>query len=157
MPREGTTPHKYSWLGADQLPTELATGIISVGARSYIPQIGRFLQEDPVEGGSANAYSYTYGDPINTADPSGDYTASAEEWLSTALVEQPTKASKRAKPNSPRSKPPHEKKQNAEQHSKPNGRQRQPRAKQDTHNKQPKSSPTANTPASPTDQGTTEL
>lgn len=81
VPRAGSTPSKYTWLGADERPTELPTGIISMGARSYIPQLGRFLQEDPVEGGSANAYAYTYGDPVNSADPSGEYTATAEEWV----------------------------------------------------------------------------
>jgi RHS repeat-associated protein len=80
VPREGTTPRKYSWLGADALPTELPTGVIAMGARTYIPQLGRFLQEDPVEGGSANAYAYTFGNPVNTADPSGDYTATVEGW-----------------------------------------------------------------------------
>ena len=80
VPREGSTPRKYSWLGSDELPTELPSGIIAMGARTYIPQLGRFLEEDPVPGGSANAYAYTYGDPVSTADPSGAYTATAEGW-----------------------------------------------------------------------------
>jgi RHS repeat-associated protein len=67
-------PPKYSWLGANEIPTELPSGIIDMGARSYIPQLGRFLQPDPIPGGSANAYSYTFGDPVNTSDPSGEYT-----------------------------------------------------------------------------------
>ena len=79
VPRTATPP-KYSWLGADERSTELPTGVIAMGVRSYVPQLGRFLQEDPIEGGSANAYAYTYGDPVNTADPSGAYTASVEEW-----------------------------------------------------------------------------
>jgi hypothetical protein len=45
-----------------------------MGARSYVPQLGRFLQPDPRPGGSANAYTYTFGDPVNTSDPSGEYT-----------------------------------------------------------------------------------
>jgi RHS repeat-associated protein len=69
-----STPAKYSWLGAEQQPTELASGEIDMGARSYIPQLGRFLQTDPQPGGSANAYTYTFGDPVNTSDPSGEYT-----------------------------------------------------------------------------------
>jgi RHS repeat-associated protein len=73
-----STPAKYSWLGAEQLTTELPSGIIGMGARSYIPQLGRFLQTDPVPGGSANAYSYTFGDPVNASDPSGAYTASVQ-------------------------------------------------------------------------------
>jgi RHS repeat-associated protein len=67
-------PPKYAWLGASQLPTELSSGVVAMGARTYVPEIGRFLQPDPVPGGSANAYAYTYGDPLNTSDPSGAYT-----------------------------------------------------------------------------------
>ncbi|HWY18310.1 MAG TPA: RHS repeat-associated core domain-containing protein [Solirubrobacteraceae bacterium] len=78
-----TLPAKYSWLGAIELPTELSSGIITMGTRSYVPQLGRFLQPDPVPGGSANAYSYTFGDPINSTDPTGAYanTASAATLL----------------------------------------------------------------------------
>ncbi len=65
-------PPKYSWLGALEIPTELPSGVVGMGARSYVPQLGRFLQPDPVSGGSANAYSYTFGDPVNTFDPSGE-------------------------------------------------------------------------------------
>jgi RHS repeat-associated protein len=71
-------PEKYSWLGADQVATELPSGVIDMGARSYVPQLGRFLQTDPIAGGSANAYAYTFGDPVNTSDPSGAYTASVQ-------------------------------------------------------------------------------
>jgi RHS repeat-associated protein len=70
-------PAKYSWLGASELPTELPSGVISMGARSYVPEIGRFLQPDPVPGGSANAYSYTFGDPVNSSDPTGAYVEGA--------------------------------------------------------------------------------
>jgi hypothetical protein len=48
--------------------------VIDMGASSYVPQPGRFLQPDPVPGGSANAYSYTYGNPVNEFDPSGELT-----------------------------------------------------------------------------------
>ena len=69
-----TAPAKYSWLGAIELPTELPSGVVTMGARSYVPQVGRFLQPDPIPGGSANAYSYTYGDPVNSSDPTGAYS-----------------------------------------------------------------------------------
>jgi hypothetical protein len=58
-----------------------------MGARSYVPQIGRFLQPDPKPGGSANAYSYTFGDPVNSTDPSGESTMPSS-WSLTTSVEQ---------------------------------------------------------------------
>ncbi len=72
-----SAPAKYAWLGASELSTELPSGVISMGARSYVPEIGRFLQPDPVPGGSANAYSYTFGDPVNSSDPTGAYVEGA--------------------------------------------------------------------------------
>jgi RHS repeat-associated protein len=76
-----STPAKYSWLGNEQQPTELPSGVIQMGARSYIPQLGRFLQTDPIPGGSANAYAYTFGDPVNSSDPSGELTYGFSGWL----------------------------------------------------------------------------
>jgi RHS repeat-associated protein len=74
VPRTAS-PAKYSWLGSAQRPTELPSGVINMGARTYIPQLGRFLQPDPVPGGSANAYAYTFDDPVNQADISGAWTS----------------------------------------------------------------------------------
>ncbi|MHB8241956.1 MAG: RHS repeat-associated core domain-containing protein [Solirubrobacteraceae bacterium] len=70
-----STPAKYSWLGVEQRPTELPSGIIAMGARAYVPQLGRFEQTDPQPGGSTNAYAYTFDDPVNSADPSGEWTS----------------------------------------------------------------------------------
>ncbi len=65
-------PPKYGWLGAHMIPTELPSGISTMGVRSYVPDLGRFLQPDPRPGGSANAYAYGFGDPVNTSDLSGE-------------------------------------------------------------------------------------
>jgi RHS repeat-associated protein len=65
-------PEPFSWLGTDSLRTELPTGIIDMGARAYIPQLGRFEQPDPQPGGSLNSYTYTGDNPITEADPSGE-------------------------------------------------------------------------------------
>ncbi|MFZ4668393.1 MAG: RHS repeat domain-containing protein [Microthrixaceae bacterium] len=43
-----------------------------LGARMYLPAVGRFLQPDPVPGGSSNAYGYTDGDPVNAFDTTGN-------------------------------------------------------------------------------------
>ena len=83
-----TTPPPYSWLGGGGLSTELPSGVVALGARSYVPQLGRFLQPDPAPGGSANAYSYTFGDPVNTADPSGEYTITLDEFDERYETEQ---------------------------------------------------------------------
>ncbi len=65
----------YGWLGQHQrsLEHELALQpIIEMGARQYSSSLGRFLQVDPIEGGSCNDYDYVCGDPLNKADLTGE-------------------------------------------------------------------------------------
>jgi RHS repeat-associated protein len=64
----------YGWLGAHQrgLEHEGVLATIEMGARQYLPQLGRFLEVDPVDGGSANDYEYAGGDSCNSADVDGD-------------------------------------------------------------------------------------
>ncbi|WP_078957674.1 DNRLRE domain-containing protein [Streptomyces glaucescens] len=70
-PRPGQHATRYNWLGAKQRSTETLTGLTLMGVRLYNPATGRFLSLDPVYGGSANAYEYTYADPVNKFDLSG--------------------------------------------------------------------------------------
>jgi RHS repeat-associated protein len=65
------TGQRYGWLGAKERATELPSGAIEMGVRVYVPQLGRFLQTDPVSGGSANAYDYANADPVNNFDLDG--------------------------------------------------------------------------------------
>jgi hypothetical protein len=51
-----------------------------MGVRLYSPALGRFLQVDPVPGGSLNAYEYATQDPINVFDTSGRVSEAAC-WL----------------------------------------------------------------------------
>ena len=70
-PEPGGSAGRFGWLGGHARRTELSSGVIQMGARSYIPQLGRFLTPDPVPGGSANAYDYADQDPVNGFDLTG--------------------------------------------------------------------------------------
>ena len=61
----------------------LSTTYQLMGARVYIPALGRFAQLDPKVGGSANGYDYVNQDPVNNTDPSG---LENENWLVNGLT-----------------------------------------------------------------------
>jgi len=65
----------YGWEGASrkQQESKLISQPMQLGTRVYLPSLGRFLQVDPVEGGTLNNYVYVQ-DPINQKDLSGDFS-----------------------------------------------------------------------------------
>jgi RHS repeat-associated protein len=70
----GTNPvtPRYAWLGAKLRDSgDAIAGLILMGVRIYSPALGRFLQTDPVAGGSANDYDYCSADPVNCTDLAG--------------------------------------------------------------------------------------
>jgi RHS repeat-associated protein len=66
------TGDRLGWLGMHQRYTAATeSGIVRMGHRLYDPRIGRFLQVDPIAGGSCNDYDYVCADPINETDLDG--------------------------------------------------------------------------------------
>ncbi len=74
-PKSGSAG-RFGWLGGKQRRTELPSGLIQMGVRSYVPGLGRFISRDPVQGGSANAYDYANQDPVNGLDLDGNAACS---------------------------------------------------------------------------------
>jgi RHS repeat-associated protein len=75
VPDNSAGAFDYGWLGGHQRPVEQLAGLtqtVQMGARQYLPRLGRFLQVDPVEGGGANDYAYPH-DPVNMSDLDGKF------------------------------------------------------------------------------------
>jgi RHS repeat-associated protein len=59
-------PVNYGWLGTKQRATSGA-GLVLMGVRLYNAATGLFTSTDPIEGDTANSYTYP-SDPINSVD-----------------------------------------------------------------------------------------
>ncbi|WP_420717809.1 DNRLRE domain-containing protein [Streptomyces sp. XY152] len=70
---------RYHWLGGEQRSAETLSGLVLMGVRLYNAENGRFLSTDPVPGGSANAYEYGNGDPVNQYDLDGRISKKAKK------------------------------------------------------------------------------
>lgn len=74
-PNNTATGTSWNYVGQHQKLTDTDTspisgGIIQMGARVYIPTLGRFLSVDPIEEGTDNNYVYA-NDPVNQFDLDG--------------------------------------------------------------------------------------
>ncbi|MEO3876098.1 RHS repeat-associated core domain-containing protein [Nonomuraea sp. B12E4] len=68
---------RYGWLGSKQRSSDAPAGLILMGVRVYNPMTGRFLQVDPMPGGSANAYEYCSARPGESDGPLWDVRQTA--------------------------------------------------------------------------------
>jgi RHS repeat-associated protein len=72
------------WAAAPERKAEImfSIPIVQMGARVYLPTLGRFLQIDPIQGGTESAYAYA-NDPINSSDYSG---TKLWGWIATIVA-----------------------------------------------------------------------
>lgn len=71
VPNAGKSPPKFAWLGAGGVASALSSGVVTYGATSYVPQIGRALQSEQVE---------PPGAPQGTGMGAA-YTEQVEPWI----------------------------------------------------------------------------
>jgi RHS repeat-associated protein len=68
----GTADSRYRYGGAIGYQSADDIPFLHLGLRYYDPEIGRFLQRDPIGiSGGLNVYEYAAGNPVTAVDPSG--------------------------------------------------------------------------------------
>jgi len=82
LPNNAPVSTDYGWEGQHQRvqETDIDLKPIEMGARVYIPVLGRFLSVDSVQGGTENNYVYPL-DPVNDSDIAGTFS-----WKATIKV-----------------------------------------------------------------------
>lgn len=75
----GAAPSRLMWKGL--LWEGGVVGLYYMRGRWYSPELGRFIQEDPVHSG-VNDYVFAGDDPVNGADPSGIHGCTTDQLAS---------------------------------------------------------------------------
>ncbi len=69
----GSTANPYHYVGALGYQSD-RLGLQQLGYRFYWPELGRFIQQDPIT--AINRYAYANNNPVTGVDPSGLITSS---------------------------------------------------------------------------------
>jgi RHS repeat-associated protein len=70
MGSTGSTPNPYRYVGSLGY-YQTGSSLMHLGARYYLPEVGRFTARDAVADPGANAYHYALNNPVLATDPTG--------------------------------------------------------------------------------------
>lgn len=80
----GSIRTRYGFTGRER---DQLTGLLHYRARSYDPQVGRFISEDPIGlAGGTNQFAYVGNNPQNGTDPSGLFNEDVHYYLTYFLA-----------------------------------------------------------------------
>ena len=139
------------YVGSAQKATEAQMQVrpIQMGARVYIPSTGRFLQVDPVQGGTPNNYVYP-SDPVNEFDLDGAKTQRGiQSKQPKRLSQAEQKALQKKQANKPLSKQEKKLAKQAENKEKTNEKLKGERRNRNNKNGRPPSAPSGGVPVPP--------
>jgi RHS repeat-associated protein len=79
-----TVPNPFRYVGALGVMDE-GNGLLYMRARYYAPNIGRFINQDPIGlAGGLNMYAYVGNNPVSWVDPSGNFVVPA--WIIWTMI-----------------------------------------------------------------------
>jgi RHS repeat-associated protein len=81
----------HGWHGQHEKLTDHESGfqpLIQMGVRAYSGALGRFLQDDPLDGGSCSSQEYACADPVNGNDLTGRFVFNFTTMAIPSILQQ---------------------------------------------------------------------